>query len=69
MGSVSFTTAFKDSGYNVFLTNVYSNTRKAIFSVAGLTMSGFNIYPVDPVTGEPPGVVTRVLWLAIRSRG
>ncbi|MCB6611642.1 hypothetical protein, partial [[Clostridium] symbiosum] len=68
VGSISFATAFKDSGYNVLLTNVFLNTRKVIFSVAGLTASGFNIYPVDPVTGEPPEVVTRALWLAIRGR-
>ena len=67
-GRVSFQNAFPDGAYKVFLTNVYVNSRKIIYSIASLDETGFNIYPFDTTTEAAPGVAMQVYWVAIRKK-
>ena len=63
--SFDFPLSFKDTSYNVIISNTYANSKKIIFSTTNPDKSYFTIYPVQLENGGTPTVLVQGNYIAI----
>lgn len=63
--SFDFPLSFKDTSYNVIISNIYANSKKIIFSTTNPDKSYFTVYPVQLENGGTPTVLVQGNYIAI----